>query len=472
MKTGVINCKAFFDAGMRIDPDVHLSEGSVIRNELNHLPYQLSSVGENAADVFYGNIFSRIFVQDPEHGMPYLAASDTVLANLDTGRFLSKKQSAQLNYLILKKDWILVTCSGTLGNVTYTNKTFENHIATHDLIRIIPNSNKVNKGTLYAFLASKFGYYQITQSQFGGVVKHINTDQTKSIIVPVFPADFQQDVDDMIQESARLRERASELLVSANELLMTYTGLSKLSPEDYDYFGPSSASRKVSTFYRNISEIGSLSFNAFNHSERIRTNLLSRLSNLKTIPLFEAIESGVMRSPIGVEVQELKKGHGIMLINQSDIFNQIVEGKWVVKKPKYLNHLLELDEILIAKIGTLGENETFCRCVYVGEELKGQLISSAFFRLRASSNVPSGYLFAWLSSDYGFRLIRSSQFGTKQCYPNPAILYKYPVPIIDIDKMTEIDAMVKEAHHLQHLSNNNERNAIAKVEQEIEKWNN
>ena len=38
--------------------------------------------------------------------------------------------------------------------------------------------------------------------------------------------------------------------------------------------------------------------------------------------------------------------------------------------------------------------------------------------------------------------------------------------------MTEIDAMVKEAHHLQHLSNNNERNAIAKVEQEIEKWNN
>ncbi|MBO6250356.1 MAG: restriction endonuclease subunit S, partial [Muribaculaceae bacterium] len=294
MKTGVINCKAFFDAGMRIDPDVHLSEGSVIRNELNHLPYQLSTVGENAADVFYGNIFSRIFVQDPEHGMPYLAASDTVLANLDTGRFLSKKQSAQLNYLILKKDWILVTCSGTLGNVTYTNKTFENHIATHDLIRIIPNSNKVNKGTLYAFLASKFGYYQITQSQFGGVVKHINTDQTKSIIVPVFPADFQQDVDNMIQESARLRERASELLVSANELLMTYTGLSKLSPEDYDYFGPSSASRKVSTFYRNISEIGSLSFNAFNHSERIRTNLLSRLSNLKTIPLFEAIESGVM----------------------------------------------------------------------------------------------------------------------------------------------------------------------------------
>ena len=111
MKTGVINSKTFFNAELRIDPDVHLSEGSVIRNELSHLPYQLSTVGENAADVFYGNIFSRIFVQNPEYGMPYLAASDTVLANLDTGRYLSKKQAAQLSYLFLKKDWILVTCS-------------------------------------------------------------------------------------------------------------------------------------------------------------------------------------------------------------------------------------------------------------------------------------------------------------------------------------------------------------------------
>lgn len=87
---------------------------------------------------------------------------------------------------MLQKDWILITCSGTLGNVTYTNKTFEGHIATHDLIRVVPNDSKVNKGTLYAFLSSRYGYNQITQSQFGGVVKHINREQTCDIIVPVF----------------------------------------------------------------------------------------------------------------------------------------------------------------------------------------------------------------------------------------------------------------------------------------------
>lgn len=39
---------------------------------------------------FLGNIFSRIFVKDKEHGIPYLSASDTVLADLNTNRFLSK----------------------------------------------------------------------------------------------------------------------------------------------------------------------------------------------------------------------------------------------------------------------------------------------------------------------------------------------------------------------------------------------
>lgn len=469
MKTGVINCKAFFDAGMRIDPDVHLSEGSVIRNELNHLPYQLSTVGENAADVFYGNIFSRIFVQDPEHGMPYLAASDTVLANLDTGRFLSKKQSAQLNYLILKKDWILVTCSGTLGNVTYTNKTFENHIATHDLIRIIPNSNKVNKGTLYAFLASNFGYYQITQSQFGGVVKHINTDQTKSIIVPVFPADFQQEVDDMIQESARLREQATDELRQAQQILKEKASLPDLTPEDYDFYGSTIQNRTVSTFSLNKKDISLMTINAFNYSQRVR-NLESKIT-CNCCSIGDVILGGTFFSTGSFPRVEVKKKHGIMLINQSDIFDAIIEGKYISRRGVKTDSLVEYGEVMIAGVGTLGENETFCRTIFANEDLVGQLVSGEFIRMKTNGKVPAGYLYAWLSSDYGFRLIRSTQAGTKLCRPIQKLLLQKPIPIIDNDSMNEIDKIVKTAHTKRHQANKLELAAIANVEQEIEKWN-
>lgn len=104
MKTGVIRSKSLIGDGYRIDPDIHLSEGVAIRRALLSLPYSLSTVGENSERVFLGNIFSRVYVKDQEHGVPYLAASDTVLANINTGKYLSKKQSSELKELLLEKD--------------------------------------------------------------------------------------------------------------------------------------------------------------------------------------------------------------------------------------------------------------------------------------------------------------------------------------------------------------------------------
>lgn len=222
--------------GHRIDPDLHMSEGVVIRRELQSLPYTLSTVGENSEKVFLGNIFSRVFVKDSEHGTPYLAASDTVLENIDTGKFLSRKQCSELEYLKLQKDWILITCSGTLGNITYTNSIFENRIATHDLIRVVPNNHLVNKGTLYAFLSSKYGYYQITQSMFGGVVKHVNDKQIRDIIVPVFPNGIQITVDDKIKTAAAYREKAHSLLCAARDEILEFVPIDNLKD---DYFNSS-----------------------------------------------------------------------------------------------------------------------------------------------------------------------------------------------------------------------------------------
>jgi restriction endonuclease S subunit len=470
MRTAVVKHNSIITSH-RIDPSFHLSDAITFREQLKSGPYEFLSINDVVEKVFLGNIFSRIFVKDAVHGVPYLAASDTVLANLDTGRYLSNSQASKLSYLKLKKGWILITCSGTLGNVTYTNSNYENRIATHDLIRIIPNDKKMLRGCLYSFLASKYGYNQMTQSRFGGVVKHINADHISNMIIPHFPESFQKKVDDLIQESARLREEATDALEEAQKLLKQEANLRDLTPGDYDYYGPRNDKRNVSCFVRNIKEIGSLTFHAFNHSERIRKTI-NLLTDCNKISLFDALDESKFQSPSGVEVIELEKGHGIMLINQTDIFNNVVEGKWIAKKTKYQKNLLQYGEVLIAKIGTLGEGETFCRVIFVGEELKGQLISSAFYRFRGTRTIPSGYLYAWLSSDYGFRFIRSTQYGTKQCYPNTTLLYRMPLPIISQEKIIEIDLIVKKAHSLRYEANIKERKAISLVESEIEKWNN
>lgn len=469
MKIGIINSKTLLrpNSGYRIDPDVHLSEGVQAREQLAHSPYGLSTVGENASKVFLGNIFSRVFVKDAEHGMPYLAASDTVLANIETGRYLSHKQVKTLKNLILKKDWILITCSGTLGNVTYTNKTFENHIATHDLIRVVPNDNKVNKGTLYAFLSGKYGYNQITQSQFGGVVKHINDVQTKAILVPVFPASFQQEVDDLIQESARLREEAADMLSMAKILLKRKANLKDLTPDDYDYYGPQTANRKVSCFSISRKNITTTTINAFNLSERIK-NAKSKLNSV--VSLKETLISQTVFSTGSFPRVEVSNDKGIMLINQSDIFDTLIKGKRISRRNVKIDNLVNYGEVLIAGVGTLGDSEKFCHVIYANEDLVGQLVSGEFIRMKTIQDIPSGYLFAWLDTDFGFRFIRNTQAGTKLCRPIPKLLLEIPVPIIDKESMLEIDKLVREAHTKRYQANCNERQAISMIEQEIESW--
>ena len=160
-----------------------------------------------------------------------------------------------------------------------------------------------------------------------------------------------------------------------------------------------------------------------------------------------------------------------MLINQKDIFDTIVKGKYISKRNVKTNNLVEYGEVLIAGVGTLGENETFCRAIYANEDLVGQLVSGEFIRLKTNGKVSSGYLYAWLASDYGFRLLRNLQAGTKLCRPIPRLVLEIPVPIVEKDVMEEIDKMVKDAYTKRYRANCNERKAISLVEQEIESWN-
>lgn len=408
-----------------------------------------------------------MFCVKSSKSVQYFQSSDVPSVLENSPVFVSKTQAKQLNLLVEPYD-ILVTGFGTIGNIRLVSKHQKDVCFANNVCRIRVNDKK-HIGLVFSILSSKYGRSQLEKNASGSVVRYIEAPGIKKTLIPLFSDEFQEEINNLIMSALQLREEATDSLKEAENVLKKRTGLNDLSNEDYDYYGPSDNSREVSCFVRNIKDIGKVTFNAFNHSERIKRHVLAQLRSCNTISFYDALDEDKLQSPTGVAVNEVEEGHGIMLINQSDIFDQIVKGKWVAKKDKYTKDLLNKEEILIAKIGTLGESESFCRCIYIGEELEGQLISSAFYRMKPNPEIPAGYLYTWLASDYGFRLIRSSQYGTKQCYPNPAILYDYPVPLLDKESMLYIDGLVKEAHHKQHLANDMIRKAVSLVESEIEK---
>ena len=467
MKTTILKNKRFEASDLRLDASYHLSETKQIELKFSNSPYAFTSIKEQAKDVFSGNIFKRVFVSNPKNGVPYVTGSDMIKSDISSGKFISKKQADGLSKLMLKKGWILVSCSGTLGNTVYTNDLYEGKMGTQDLIRIVPNNKEVLSGFLYAYLSSKYGYTLLTQSSYGGVIKHIMPYQIENIPVPIFPPEKQEEINNLIEEAADLRVEANRLLEEAKSKLKNSTNLPDLTVENYDYFGPRSG-RNLNCFFKSNKMIDTTTINAFNHSQRISDTIKKVKSSNSCVLLEEVLDNRKLFSTGSFPRIEVKKG--IKLINQSDIFDIIIRGKNISRRKVDLDNLTEYGEILIAGVGTLGENETFCRVVYVNEELMSQLVSGEFIRMNTNEKFLSGYLFTWLSTDYGFRFLRSTQTGTKLCRPIQKLLLKIPVPVLEKEIMIDIHEKVVRAHTLRFQANSKENKAIHLIEKEIDSW--
>jgi restriction endonuclease S subunit len=379
-----------------------------------------------------------------------------------------RKQAEALNLLVHTGD-ILVTGFGTIGNTRLVSRHQDSVCYANNVCRIrVHDSN--NTGYIYAVLSSKYGMAQLNKNASGSVVRYIEAPGIKKTLIPIFPESFQNEVNDLIKESISLREEATDTLEEAQRLLKQEANLRDLTPEDYDYYGPRNDKRNVSCFTINRKDITTTTINAFNLSARIKKT--KQMMTCEVMPLKETLVFNDTFSTGSFPRIEVKKGYGIMLINQSDIFDTIVKGKYISKRNVQIDNLIEYGEVLIAGVGTLGENETFCRCIFANEDLVGQLVSGEFIRMKTNNKIPSGYLFAWLSTDYGFRFIRNLQAGTKLCRPIPRLLLEIPVPIVSNDKMNTIDVLVRNAHTKRYQANCKERKAISLVEAEIEKWNN
>ncbi|MBC5862824.1 methylation-associated defense system restriction endonuclease subunit S MAD5 [Flavobacterium turcicum] len=456
------------EGDIRIDSSFHLSDGRVTRKILEQSPLGNNRLGDVTDEIFYGGRAKRIYVENEIVGVPFMGSSDMLKSDFSSLKYISRKITKNIEQSYLKEGWTLVTRSGTVGKTAYVNKNFEEKTASEHIIRVVPCDN-IKSGYLYSFLSSKFGYSLMTQGTFGAVIQHIEPDYLAALPIPILKEIIQQQSHNLILEASSLRFEANTMLKSAQRKLKVYTNLNDLKTDAYEYFGNQSNNRKVSAFKRNISEITPISINAFNYSKRIE-KLEENVKSGKYLSLAECLNDKKFFSTSSFQRLELDSPTAIKLINQSDIFHIKKQGKMLARKFVKADKLVEYGEVIIAGVGTLGENETFCRAIFANEELEGQLISGEFLRMKTNMKVPPGYLYCWLASDYGFRFIRKTQSGTKLCRPIHKLLELIPVPIIEDKLMNEIDEIVKHAHKKLYDAYNKEMSAIKLIEKEIESW--
>ncbi len=458
MKTDSVKYKTFKGNSWRFDPSFHLSEANKVFKTLKRSPYTLTDINNCSERVFLGNIFSRVFVKDSSHGIPYLAASDTVLSNIDTGAFLSKKQAEALSYLKLEKDWILVTCSGTVGNVTYTNKCFENHIATHDLIRIAPSDKTVKRGCLYAYLSSKYGHCLLTQSEFGGVVKHINDDHVKNIPIPQFPVKFQEKVDDLIKESARLREEADNYNNQAINILDSFLKIK---------------------FCKQIFKTDVISVKNVVRSLQIRIDTPAFIND-GAVTIKRLISAGKIDKKLGdANVRVFRPGifkrnyveNGYPYIKGSEIFERdpFRRCSFLSKSrtPFVEQMLLKEGQILVTCAGSVGNIKMITK-EYENVEAIG---SQDIIRIESEDSVYSKeFLFAYLQLPFIQDYIQSMKYGSVIERIEPFHIESVPLIKPTNSVLNEINSLIKKFMQCTYNAFQCENKAISLVEKEIDGW--
>lgn len=221
MKTASISFREVKGFGFRFDAPVHLSEGVSAKRLMQSCPYELLTIGDVSERVWHAGRWRRVYVNNPNNGITLLGSSAILKSDLSKEKMISVKYTEDKEDKALKKGWTLISCSGTIGNCAFANAQHAEKLASQDVIRVSPN-NILREGVIYAFLASKYGYSMLTQGTFGSVIQHIEPENVKSIPIPHFPETFQKEVDDLMQESARLREEAVDALEVAKGLIMDF----------------------------------------------------------------------------------------------------------------------------------------------------------------------------------------------------------------------------------------------------------
>ena len=128
--------------------------------------------------------FKRVYV-DEGHGIPFFSGRSIGELNPSDKEYLSFAQHSEKirDELTIRENMILITCSGTIGNVALVPKHWDGWAMTHDIIRLISNENLV--GYIYVWLQSVYASELLKMFSYGAVVKHIEKFHLEEVPCPL-----------------------------------------------------------------------------------------------------------------------------------------------------------------------------------------------------------------------------------------------------------------------------------------------
>ncbi|MEU0894871.1 methylation-associated defense system restriction endonuclease subunit S MAD5 [Streptomyces massasporeus] len=456
------------EQGLRMDAAPYLSGAFEARMLLERLPVRKDKLGELTAGhgggIFNGPQFRRVYVLDPDHGVPFLGSKDMLRSDF-TGLPLLKKSDAmsgKLSYLRVKPGMTLISCSGFYaGRRAYVRPDMADCWSSQDVLKVEPDQDRISSGYLYAFLASRFGEALVKSSVYGSAIKHIEPHHITGLPVPRFDPTVEQEIHELVEEAAALRAEFQAGSVGATEDLFKTAGLEEL----IDLRWHDDRAQDLGFVRRGLTSTTLRALNFQPRAERI----LKQLRDVDHVTLGEICKGGQLGSGVRFKRIDAEPGHGaVRLIGQRQGFWIRPEGRWISPSQAPPGIFAKDETVMIPSQGTHGENEVFCRAMFVTGSWLEHVYTQHFLRVvTGTPDIPGAYLFAFLRSEAMFRVLRSMSTGGKQQDIHEGLRAQIPVPVLTAPDRERIAETIRTAYRKRDEADRKEDRALELLERAV-----
>jgi len=442
-------------AGIRLEASAYALEARQAVAELQACPHPLKAVlGEAGICAKANNAFrfARMYVA-PGKGVPFLSSSDIIGLRPERGNYLSLK-TPRLDALKIQPWEILVSCSGTIGNVSLASPRMGEWAVSQHVIRITaPDPDTA--GYVAAFLRSRWGRPQLKGMTYGSVVQHIEPHHLERVLIPDLPAIRRIAIGRAFVDATLKRDEANNKLDAADAQLRVALKLPPLPVPDK---GP------VASAIRAAAWAGRLDASFHNPTARWVEGQL-QTSGLPVLPLTDERLTKAINGVTKFRKRVYVEKGGIPLLSSKQLFQvDPIEIKRLARGA----HEDDLEEICLAEnMIAITRSGTIGRVQIVPKYMDGWANSEHTIRAIAVDDETAGYLYAWLASDYGQALIGRYSYGSVIVEIDRFMVGEFAIPLLPDPERKAIAALVLEANCLRNEAWNLEQGALKSLRDEI-----
>ena len=429
MRANIAAVQDLQNGDMRLDASYHASSGHQALRGLRGAGKRTDRLDQVCLSngIFIPGRFRRVYVGNPQYGLRWLSPSDMQKADLSGLGFVSRKYTPDLDTLRIQKGWILLSRSGTIGNLVYVRSDMDGLIGSDDIIRIAPDPQKIYSGYLYALLSSPAMVEVIQQKTYGAVIPHIEAHHVVDLPIPRLDPSQEEEIHRLIEQAADLRVGANRLKQTAQDLTVKLLNVE---------LGFSQEERKYTDIP--VKELNDR-FEASYHVSHKSASAFAK-SSYPLIPIANLLERIFYLGKLHrVFVEDTDSG--VPLLSISDVQKaKLTSNKFISKSlSRNVNQAkLEQGWVLVSRTGKPGI------ATYSRNEMVGWAGSDDLIRLVPNLNLLlPGYLFSILGSRVGYQILLGSAHGSVQLKLPPEYIEQIKIPLPPIESQREINDLIE-----------------------------